>query len=93
MTDVPGPQRTFKTPRDEAPHGALISIGPNTDSVLDALNISAQIIPHLRFLVRFTSSRRWVTELQKHGWSLSPDEAAQIAHALIMDLDVSKVSD
>jgi hypothetical protein len=77
--------RIFKSPRDEAPHGALISIGSKTDSVLDELNLPDQIIPHLRYLIRFKRSQNWASELENDTWGFSSQEATCLAKAMIGD--------
>jgi hypothetical protein len=82
------PKCRFKSPKDEAPLGALISIGPKTDAVIREGGIPDQIIPYLRHLVRLTRSERWAAELQKKSWNLSSDEASSIARALLEDSTV-----
>jgi hypothetical protein len=82
-------RRAFTSPREEAPHGAIISIGLKTEGILKSLEISEQVVPHLRFLIRNTSSQRWAAELKKSAWGFSSDEAAQIASALVADLTAS----
>jgi hypothetical protein len=82
--------RKFRSPRDEASHGPIISIGPHTDDVLDALKVSDQAIPHLRFLIRHVGSTKWVDELQGKAWGFSTVEAIRIASAMIADVKPSK---
>jgi hypothetical protein len=74
--------------KEIAPQEAIISIGPQTDAVLDALKFRDEILPHLHFLIRHTRSRLWETELRKEQWQLSGEQAKQISRALIADVSV-----
>jgi hypothetical protein len=88
-TDAPDPNFVeYPTLQSErAHHGAIISIGPKTDCILDLLELGDQIIPHLRHLIRTTRSGNWVIELQKKEWGLTGRRDAQmISEALLADV-------
>jgi hypothetical protein len=76
----------FQCPREETPHSAIISIGPHTDAALDSLKISDQVIPQLRFLVRFVRSSQWADKLQEETFGFPAKTAQTLSCALLKDL-------
>ena len=71
---------------DLARSNAIVSIGPQTDSILDELDIEDRIIPYLRFLLRSTWSSCWAVELQRSQWGFNHEDAVKIAEAMLNDV-------
>lgn len=67
----------------------LASIGPNTDRILDALDLGDPAIRRLRHLVSTTRLSKWAAVLQGPGWALPPATAKDLIDALKLDLGVS----
>jgi hypothetical protein len=76
-------------PKENAPHNAIISIGPQTNAVIDAFELRDEIIPHLRFLIRHTRSQLWEMELRKDYWQFTEEQAKIISCALIADVSTA----
>ncbi|KIK20045.1 hypothetical protein PISMIDRAFT_106394, partial [Pisolithus microcarpus 441] len=56
----------------------LISIGPNTDAVLDRFKINDKVLPTIR-------SSRWEVKLRSSQWNLTYKQAVNLSQALIAD--------
>ena len=66
--------------------GALISIGPETDAVIDRLGLNDSLIPCLRVLTHTVRSSRWESVLRTPHWGLSYEQAANFAKAMQADI-------
>ena len=74
-------------PSDPSVSGpVLISIGPNSDAVLDRFNLGDDLLPRLHTLVRTARSSRWETVLISSPWNLTPEQALHLSRALSADL-------
>lgn len=69
----------------------LISIGPNTDAVLDWFKIGDQTIPRLRELIATVRSSRWETVLRSPKWDFTYEQASNLMVALHADLNVPQM--
>jgi hypothetical protein len=66
---------------------ALISIGPNTDAVLDTFSLDDRLIPRLRILATTIRSNKWQAALRTPEWGLSFEQAMSLSNALQADVD------
>jgi len=64
----------------------LISMGPNTDAVLDRFNLGDDILPRLHLLVSMVRSSRWEAVLRSTPWDLTYEQASNLSNALVSDL-------
>ncbi|KAG6370999.1 hypothetical protein JVT61DRAFT_10716 [Boletus reticuloceps] len=64
----------------------LISIGPNTDAILDRFNLRDKVLPTLHSLVTRVRSSRWEVALRSSPWNLTYEQATNLAGALAADL-------
>ncbi|KAF8123535.1 hypothetical protein EV363DRAFT_1403791 [Boletus edulis] len=64
----------------------LISLGPNTDAVLDRFRLGDQLLPRLHTLVRTVRDTRWKAVLSTAPWNLTHESATCLANALAADL-------
>lgn len=64
----------------------LISIGPNSDAVLDRFSLGDDLLPRLHTLVRTARSSRWETVLRSSPWNLTLEQASNLSRALSADL-------
>jgi hypothetical protein len=67
-------------------HGALISIGPETDAVIDRFGLDDNLLPRLRVLTHRVRSSRWETVLRTPHWGLSYEQSANLAGAMRADI-------
>jgi len=67
-------------------HGAIVSIGPLSDAVLDRFGISDLVIPKLRVLTQTIRSSRWEETLRKGDWGLTYEQAANLSQAMYTDI-------
>ena len=67
-------------------HGALISIGPETDAVIDRFALDDNLLPRLRVLTQQVRSSRWETVLRTPHWGLSYEQSANLARAMQADI-------
>lgn len=65
---------------------AIISLGENTDKVLDDFNLDDKIIPQLHKLVMSIRNTKWEIVLTSSEWGLSLQEASVLVGALNEDL-------
>ncbi|KAG6914523.1 hypothetical protein DXG01_016788 [Tephrocybe rancida] len=74
---------------DDGFSGAIISIGPRTDAVLDRFKLGAQEIPKLRVLSFNERSSKWEEAMRSPGdFSYSYEIASTMADAMRADLGV-----
>ena len=66
--------------------GAIISIGPETDAIIDRFGLDDSLVPHLRVLTRQVRSSRWETVLRTPKWGLSYEQSANLAGAMRADI-------
>ena len=66
--------------------GALISIGPETDAVIDWFGLNDNLVPRLRVLTCKIRSSRWETVLRTPDWGLSYEQSANLAKAMHTDI-------
>lgn len=64
----------------------LLSIGPNTDAVLDRFKIGDEAILKLRDLIVTVRSSRWEVVLRSPKWDLTYEQAFNLTKALHADL-------
>jgi hypothetical protein len=65
---------------------SLLSIGPNTDAVLNRFKIGDEAIFKLRELITTVRSSRWEVVLWSPKWDLTYEQAANLIKALHADL-------
>ena len=73
---------------------AIISIGPETDGIIDRFRFPNSFITRLRHMVWTVRSSCWLQTLQAPEWGLGQEEAESLFNALLRDLggtDGSKV--
>lgn len=73
-------------PDSWAPISPLISIGPNTDAVLDHFNLGDDILPCLYTLIGSAHSSQWEAVLRSSPWDLTFEQASNLSNALLADL-------
>lgn len=66
----------------------IISLGPNTDVILDNLNMDDSIVPRLRNLAKTVRSGRWEAVLCSSTWGLNHEQASDLSAALLLDIQV-----
>ena len=71
---------------------ALVSIGPNSDAVLDRFNLGDDLLPRLCNLIGTVWSSRWEAVLRSSPWSLSYEEAENLSATLCADLKGTEFS-
>ncbi|KAF8436346.1 hypothetical protein L210DRAFT_3648116 [Boletus edulis BED1] len=69
-----------------APAHALISLGPNTDAVLDQFELGDNLLPRLHHLIASVQSSRWEVALRMAPWNLSYEQASNLSRAIAADL-------
>ena len=60
----------------------IISIGTETDSVLDRFDLDDSLIPRLRVLMQTVRSSRWERVLKSHRFGLAYEQAAKLTDAM-----------
>ncbi|KAG6377664.1 hypothetical protein JVT61DRAFT_14429 [Boletus reticuloceps] len=63
----------------------ILSIGPNSDVVLDRFNFGDELIPGLRKLVETTWDTRWEAKLHEALWNLTFEQAFNLSRTLSAD--------
>ena len=63
----------------------LISIGPNTNAVLNRFKMSDGVLPQLRTLISTVHSSRWEAVLRSPQWNLTYEQAVNLSRALNAD--------
>jgi hypothetical protein len=69
-----------------APGPPLISLGPNTDAILDQFHLGDQLLPRLHTLIRTVRDTHWEAVLSSVPWKLTKEQASHLASALAADL-------
>lgn len=69
--------------------GSIISIGPQTDSVIDHFELSDTLVPRLRHLSKTVRSSRWEAALHASDWGLSSEQAVKLSSALLLDIELN----
>ncbi|KAG6369934.1 hypothetical protein JVT61DRAFT_13318 [Boletus reticuloceps] len=64
----------------------LMSLGPNTDAVIDQFNLGNKLLSPLQVLVRTMHSSCWEAVLSTTPWNLTYKQASHLARALAADL-------
>ncbi|KAI6011955.1 hypothetical protein EDC04DRAFT_2905128 [Pisolithus marmoratus] len=64
----------------------LISIGPNTDAVLNCFSLGDELLPHLHLLVGTVHSSHWEVVLRAKLWNLTYEQASNLSRALLADI-------
>ena len=67
-------------------HSALISIGPETDAVINWFALDDNLLPRLGVLTHQVRSSRWETVLRTPHWGLSYEQSANLARAMRADI-------
>ena len=65
---------------------AVISLGPHTDTCLDAHGLPDELIPHLHQMITSVRHSRWMQVLQGEGWNLDASAAVALSQALLADV-------
>lgn len=81
--DVNAPSTTKYT------QGFIISIGPQTDLVIEYFGLGDSLIPKLRDLAQTIRSSRWEAVLRSPVWGLTHAQAADLSNALLADTQTS----
>jgi hypothetical protein len=66
--------------------GTIISIGTQTDSILDRFDLDDSLIPRLRVLTQMVRSSRWEAVLRSSQFGLSYEQASKLTDAMMKDL-------
>lgn len=67
--------------------GALISLGPQTDALLQRFHFDDSIVRRLRILTQTVRSSRWEEVLRTDSeWGLTFEQASKISDALSLDI-------
>ncbi|KIK11773.1 hypothetical protein PISMIDRAFT_19241 [Pisolithus microcarpus 441] len=74
------------SPDQLAPSSLLISIGPNTDAVLDRFSLGDEVLPRLHVLVGTVRSSCWEVVLRAKPWNLTYEQASNLSRALLADI-------
>ncbi|KAF8128111.1 hypothetical protein EV363DRAFT_1400614 [Boletus edulis] len=80
------PAEVFLYEATEPKKLVLISIGPNTDAVLNCFNLRDEVLPTLHSLITRVCSSRWEVALWSSPWNLTYEQATNLAGALAADL-------
>ena len=64
----------------------LISLGPNTDAILDRFSLGDDLLPRLHTLVGTIRSSHWEAVLRAAPWNLTYEQASNLSNALSADL-------
>lgn len=85
--------KTQKDPKDHIHESFILSIGPQTDMVLEHFELTDALIPRLRTLAQTVRSGRWEAALSSAEWgSFSPEQAASLSDALLLDIQANHFS-
>ncbi|KIK11675.1 hypothetical protein PISMIDRAFT_19337 [Pisolithus microcarpus 441] len=74
------------SPDQSAPSSPLISIGPNTDAILDRFSLGDEVLPRLHVLVGTVRSSCWEVVLRAKPWNLTYEQASNLSRALLADI-------
>ena len=70
---------------DDGFKGAIISIGPHTDAIIDCYNLDDKLLSSLRVLSTTIRSSKWEAELR--NWGLNFEQASKLSTAMLADLN------
>jgi len=80
---VVSPKRRFLI--DDGFKGAIVSVGPHTDAIIDRYSLDDKLLSSLRILSKTIRSSKWETELR--NWGLNFEQASKLSSAMLADLD------
>lgn len=89
MGFILGPHETQTVPQplgSGAIEEYIISIGPQTDFLVDYFRLSDSLIPRLRDLAQKVRSSKWEAALTSPAWGLDHVQAAELSKALFADI-------
>jgi hypothetical protein len=66
--------------------GALISIGPQMDAVMDCYHLDDALLRQLRILTTTVRSSRWEVALRSAPWGLTHEQALNLSNAMNADI-------
>jgi hypothetical protein len=66
--------------------GAIISIGPQTDSILDRFDLDNDLVPCLRVLTQTIHSGKWEATLRTSCFGLTYEQAPKLTNAMLNDI-------
>ena len=66
--------------------GAIISIGAQTDGILDRFDLDDSIVPQLRVLTQTVRSSRWEAVLRSSQFGLTYEQASKLTDAILKDI-------
>lgn len=78
--------------KDYIHEGFILSIGPQTDAILEHFELSDALVPRLRNLAQTVRSGRWEAALHSAEWGLSSEQAAILSDALLSDTQANDLS-
>lgn len=85
-----GPHKTQTVPLGSgAMEEFIVSIGPQTDFLVDYFRLSDSLIPSLRDLAQTVWSSKWEATLTSSAWGLDHVQAAQLSKALLADIQTN----
>jgi hypothetical protein len=70
---------------------AIISIGSNSDAVIDRFGLGDGVILQLHTLMTTVRSSKWEEKLRTAEWGLSFEQAVSLSNGLLLDLEVIKL--
>ena len=79
-----------KAPRKSAADGfggIIISLGPNTDNILNWFQLDDSLVPRLHVLTRKVCSTRWEAVLRTPHWGLTYEQASNLSRAMLADIN------
>lgn len=71
--------------------GFIISIGPQTEAVLNHFGLDDSLVLDLRGMAQTIRSSRWEATLCSK-WGLPPDQAAKLSNALLADIQANSTA-
>jgi hypothetical protein len=66
--------------------GTIISIGPQTDAILNWFKLDDKLIPQLCVLTHQVQNTQWESVLRMPQWGLSYEQASSLSGAMLADL-------
>ena len=83
---VPQSKSVPRKSRMDGFQGTIISIGTQTDSILDRFDLDDSLIPWLRVLTQTVWSSKWEASLRGSKFMLSYEQASKLTNAMMKDL-------
>lgn len=81
--------KTEKDVKNSIPEDFILSIGSQTDAVLEHFALDDTFVPRLRTLAQTVRSGRWEAALCSAEWGLRCDQAASLSNALLLDIQAN----